>query len=91
MPDPDLVEAIRERQRQTGERYADARRAVLLERGLPLTTPTSRNAERRLEAAIREEYGDALGIVDPPVRWAPQPRGPRPEIVERRAGRQRRR
>jgi hypothetical protein len=84
MIDRALVQAIRDHQRQTGKPYHQARSEVLEARGLPSDTPTSRNAEKRMEAHIRED----LGLPEKPLRWAPQPKGQRPEIVEVQAGRQ---
>lgn len=76
-------QAIRERQGRTGESYSEARRNYLIERGLPLETATSRVTARRRrkrEAAVREEYGDALGVdlgldlatTDPPQLGEPK-------------------
>lgn len=85
-----IQQAARERMKNTGESYTAARLAVLAERGLSPTTPTSRNGLKRKQARIDAEYpAEVLGVQpEPEYVWAPQPK--HPPIEERVHGRVRR-
>lgn len=58
-----LQKAARARMKVTGESYTAARLAVLAEKGLSPTTPTSRNGLKRkqamLDGRVRREGDDA--------------------------------
>ena len=82
-----IQKAARARMKVTGESYTAARLAVLAERGLPPSTPTSRNGLKRQQAMLDAEYPpEVLGVPPEPVYvWAPQPK--HPPIEERVRGR----
>lgn len=82
-----IQRAARARMKVTGESYTAARLAVLAERGLSPTTPTSRNGLKRKQALLDADYPpEVLGVSPEPVWvWAPQPK--HPPVEERVRGR----